>query len=82
MLQGEFVWHSHVDTDELFLIVDGTLTIQMRDGATESKAPAKRWLGCCRRGTQPMGETAESTSEPARTDTVSGTMRFGITVRL
>ena len=32
-LQGEFVWHSHPDTDELFLVIDGTLTIQLRDGA-------------------------------------------------
>ena len=31
-VKGEFVWHSHADTDELFLVVDGTLTIRMRDG--------------------------------------------------
>lgn len=31
-LQGEFVWHSHENTDELFLVVDGELTIQLRDG--------------------------------------------------
>ena len=31
-LQGEFTWHSHEDTDELFLVVDGELTIQLRDG--------------------------------------------------
>jgi len=31
-LKGEFVWHTHDDTDELFLIVEGTLTIQLRDG--------------------------------------------------
>lgn len=30
-LQGEFVWHSHPDTDELFLVVSGQLTIQLRD---------------------------------------------------
>jgi mannose-6-phosphate isomerase-like protein (cupin superfamily) len=30
-VQGEFVWHTHDDTDELFLVVDGTLTIQLRD---------------------------------------------------
>jgi mannose-6-phosphate isomerase-like protein (cupin superfamily) len=30
-LRGEFVWHSHVDTDELFLVVQGDLTIQLRD---------------------------------------------------
>jgi mannose-6-phosphate isomerase-like protein (cupin superfamily) len=31
-IQGEFVWHSHEDTDELFLVIDGWLTIQLRDG--------------------------------------------------
>jgi mannose-6-phosphate isomerase-like protein (cupin superfamily) len=31
-VQGEFVWHTHEDTDELFLVIDGELTIQLRDG--------------------------------------------------
>ncbi len=31
-IQGEFVWHSHADTDELFLVIHGELTIQLRDG--------------------------------------------------
>jgi mannose-6-phosphate isomerase-like protein (cupin superfamily) len=31
-VQGEFVWHTHDDTDELFLVLDGELTIQLRDG--------------------------------------------------
>ena len=31
-LQGDFVWHTHDDTDEFFLVVDGRLTIQQRDG--------------------------------------------------
>lgn len=30
-LLGEFVWHSHEDTDELFLVLYGTLNIQLRD---------------------------------------------------
>ena len=30
-VQGEFVWHTHEDTDELFLVIDGHLTIQLRD---------------------------------------------------
>ncbi|TAJ46488.1 MAG: cupin domain-containing protein [Herbiconiux sp.] len=30
-LQGEFVWHSHDETDELFLVLSGELTIQLRD---------------------------------------------------
>ncbi|MGC4109886.1 MAG: cupin domain-containing protein [Nocardioides sp.] len=29
---GEFTWHSHADTDELFLVLEGELCIQLRDG--------------------------------------------------
>ncbi len=32
-LKGEFVWHAHDDTDELFLVVEGSLTIQLRDSS-------------------------------------------------
>ena len=31
-LKGEFVWHTHDDTDELFLVLEGSLVIQLRDG--------------------------------------------------
>ncbi|MFE6964957.1 cupin domain-containing protein [Agromyces sp. NPDC057679] len=30
-LLGEFVWHTHPDADELFLVLSGQLTIQLRD---------------------------------------------------
>ena len=30
-LLGEFVWHSHPESDELFLVVSGSLTLQLRD---------------------------------------------------
>ena len=29
--QGEFVWHRHDDTDDFFLVLEGRLTIEMRD---------------------------------------------------
>ena len=29
--EGEFVWHSHPDTDDFFLVLDGTLDIELRD---------------------------------------------------
>ena len=32
---GEFVWHRHEDTDELFLVLRGRLRIQMREGDVE-----------------------------------------------
>ena len=33
--KGEFVWHTHPDTDDLFLVLAGRLTIQLRDRAIE-----------------------------------------------
>jgi mannose-6-phosphate isomerase-like protein (cupin superfamily) len=32
-VQGEFVWHQHADEDELFLVLRGTLVIELRDGS-------------------------------------------------
>jgi mannose-6-phosphate isomerase-like protein (cupin superfamily) len=32
-LQGDFVWHEHKDTDETFIVIDGALRIDFRDGA-------------------------------------------------
>ena len=32
-IQGEFVWHQHAETDEAFIVLDGELTIHLRDGA-------------------------------------------------
>ena len=32
-LQGEFVWHTHPETDEAFIVLDGILRIELRDGA-------------------------------------------------
>ena len=30
-VEGEFIWHAHADTDELFLILEGTLDMEFRD---------------------------------------------------
>ena len=31
-IQGEFVWHSHAETDEVFIVLDGSMEIHFRDG--------------------------------------------------
>jgi mannose-6-phosphate isomerase-like protein (cupin superfamily) len=36
--QGEFVWHDHPDTDEVFLVLDGEMTIRFRDGQVRVRA--------------------------------------------
>jgi hypothetical protein len=34
-VKGEFVWHSHPETDDFFLVLDGRLTIQLRERDVE-----------------------------------------------
>ena len=36
--QGDFVWHSHTDTDEVFITFDGAMSIEFRDGKVDLKA--------------------------------------------
>ncbi len=31
-LKGEFTWHQHDDTDDLFLVLKGSVTIRLREG--------------------------------------------------
>jgi mannose-6-phosphate isomerase-like protein (cupin superfamily) len=37
-LQGDFVWHDHEDTDEAFIVIEGVLRIDFRDGAVHPSA--------------------------------------------
>ncbi|CAH0301438.1 MULTISPECIES: cupin domain-containing protein [unclassified Pseudomonas] len=32
-LQGDFIWHAHAETDEAFLVLDGQLRLDFRDGS-------------------------------------------------
>ncbi len=34
-VKGDFVWHSHAETDETFLVIDGELIIEFRDGTVK-----------------------------------------------
>ncbi len=36
--QGEFIWHRHADTDEVFIVLDGLMTIHFRDGDVPIRA--------------------------------------------
>ncbi len=42
-IEGEFVWHSHDDTDELFLLIDGEAQIELRD-RTVTLAPGELFV--------------------------------------
>src|SRR5690348_18406774 len=37
-LKGDFVWHDHKETDETFIVIDGSLRIDFRDGAVTLRA--------------------------------------------
>ncbi len=36
--EGDFVWHRHDDTDEVFIALDGEMSIEFRDGKVDLKA--------------------------------------------
>ena len=36
--KGDFVWHRHDDTDEVFINIDGEMSIEFRDGKVDLKA--------------------------------------------
>jgi mannose-6-phosphate isomerase-like protein (cupin superfamily) len=37
-IEGEFIWHSHPDTDEAFLVIEGEMRIEFRDGVVQMQA--------------------------------------------
>jgi mannose-6-phosphate isomerase-like protein (cupin superfamily) len=34
-IEGEFVWHDHPDTDEVFIVIEGTMKIEFEDQTIE-----------------------------------------------
>ncbi len=34
-VEGDFIWHSHPETDETFIVIDGELRIDFRDGSVK-----------------------------------------------
>ncbi len=34
-IQGEFVWHNHPDTDEVFFVIEGSMKIEFEDETVE-----------------------------------------------
>lgn len=34
-IEDEFVWHSHPETDEVFLVIEGRMRIDFREGSVE-----------------------------------------------
>ena len=68
-VEGEFIWHSHEDTDELFLVLDGTLEIELRD-RTVTLGPGELFVvpkGVEHRPVARRGEVKLLLMEPAGT---------------
>ena len=36
--EGDFIWHNHADTDEVFIVIEGEMSIAFRDGSVRLKA--------------------------------------------
>ena len=34
-IKGEFIWHKHDSTDETFIVIDGSMVIEFRDGKVD-----------------------------------------------
>ena len=53
-VKGEFVWHTHPDTDDFFLVLAGRLTIQLRDRDIDLR-PGRALRRAARRRALPEG---------------------------
>jgi mannose-6-phosphate isomerase-like protein (cupin superfamily) len=54
-VKGEFIWHRHDETDDFFLVLKGTLIIQLREGSVTLK-PGELF-GCGGRGSPSIDRT-------------------------
>ena len=34
-IEGEFIWHNHPETDEVFIVIEGSMVIEFEDGKVE-----------------------------------------------
>lgn len=41
VFQGEYIWHFHSNSDEVFIVLEGELTIEFKDAPTLKLAPHK-----------------------------------------
>lgn len=69
-LEGSFVWHSHPDADELFWVVEGELTLELRDEPDQQLSAGE--LGVVPAGVEHKPVTEDVTKvvlfEPAGTE--------------
>ena len=51
-LQGDFIWHDHHETDETFIVMEGNLRIDFRDGENVRNAKRRGAQALCGKGGQ------------------------------
>ena len=71
-VEGEFVWHAHADTDDLFLVLEGELDIELRD-RTVTLGPGELFVvprGVEHRPVARRGEVRMINIEPSGTSNV------------
>lgn len=56
---GEFIWHTHDDTDELFLVISGELDMEFRD-RTETLRPGEMIVVPCGTEHRPVSRHGET----------------------
>ena len=42
-IKGDFIWHDHKDTDEVFIVIEGRMNIEFRDGEVDLKEGDCMW---------------------------------------
>ena len=43
-LHGEFPWHTHADTDDFFLVIDGRMTLRLREAPDVELGPGELYV--------------------------------------
>jgi len=62
--EGEFVWHTHPDTEEFFLVLAGSISIRMRDRDVELGPHDVfhwQWVRCSQRSARSHGNSNRPT---------------------
>ena len=72
VFEGEYRWHHHPHSDELFLVVEGRLEIDLADGATIALAPWQAVVipAATVHRTRAVGRTVNVTFEALGAETV------------